>query len=239
VHSRASALPLAIAGVCFGVIALVTGAGPSDVRVVTEAATTAAASTPPPTSTTTTTPATTTTAPPSNVGAPSTGEFLAVAGSGPAVGAGAPVRYRVEVETGLTLDPAAFAGAVEASLADPRSWTGAGDVSLQRVDGEADVVIMLATPATTDRLCLPLQTNSVFSCHNGGRVILNVERWEQGSAEWPLPISEYRAYMVNHEFGHALGHGHVGCPAAGAPAPVMMQQTKSLDGCLPNAWPYP
>ena len=162
-----------------------------------------------------------------------------VPGAGPVAGTGDLVRYRVEIETGLTMDAVAAAATVEAALADPRSWTAAGDVSVQRVDGDAEVVVMLATPDTTDRLCRPLQTNGVFSCHSGGRVILNVNRWETGAAEWPLPMTEYRAYMVNHEFGHALGHDHVGCPDAGAAAPVMMQQTKALDGCLPNAWPYP
>jgi hypothetical protein len=225
-----------------GAVALIIGTGPLDVRVAPS--TVSVARVAPTTSSTATVPpapATTTTATtlPSNVGAPSTGEFTVVPGTGAAVGGGQLVRYRVEVETGLVLDPAAFAGLVDAALADRRSWPAAGDVTLQRVDGDADFVITLATPDTTDRLCLPLQTNGVFSCHNGGRVILNVNRWEMGSSEWPLPLAEYRAYMVNHEVGHALGHGHVNSPGEGEVAPVMMQQTKGLDGCLPNAWPYP
>ncbi len=181
----------------------------------------------------------TTTTEPSQFGAPVTGEFRVVAGTTPPVGTGRLVTYRVELETGLTLADAAVAGVVDATLADPRSWTAPGDVQLQRVDGDADVVIRLATPPTVDRLCLPLRTNGVFSCHRHGSVNLNVVRWQQGAEGWSLPMTEYRAYMVNHELGHALGHGHVGCPGPGQPAPVMLQQTKGLDGCLANAWPYP
>ena len=39
--------------------------------------------------------------------------------------------------------------------------------------------------------------------------------------------------------GHFLGLGHVECPAEGAPAPVMMQQSKGLNGCRANPWPLP
>ena len=39
--------------------------------------------------------------------------------------------------------------------------------------------------------------------------------------------------MVNHEVGHTFGHGHVGCPAGGEPAPVMMQQTEGVAPCAP------
>ncbi len=181
----------------------------------------------------------TTTTEPSQSGVQPTGEFRVVPGTTAPVGTGRLVTYRVELETGLTLVDAVVAGIVDTTLAEPRSWTAPGDVQLQRVDGEADVVVRLATPPTVDRLCLPLRTNGVFSCHSNGSVNLNVVRWQEGSEEWPLPMTEYRAYMVNHEFGHVLGHGHVACPGVGAVAPVMMQQTKGLDGCLANAWPYP
>jgi hypothetical protein len=220
-------------------VAVVTGVGPLDVRTAPSTVSVVRVAVASSTTSVATTSAPTTTTAPSNIGAASTGEFAAAPGTSAVVGPGAPVRYRVEVETGLVLDPAAFAAVVDATLADPRSWPGAGDVAVQRVDSDADFVVILATPDTTDRLCRPLQTNGVFSCHSGGRVVLNVNRWETGSTEWPLPLAEYRAYMINHEVGHALGHGHVNCPGAGEVAPVMQQQTKALDGCLPNAWPYP
>ena len=67
--------------------------------------------------------------------------------------------------------------------------------------------------------------------------MLNAWRWQNGAETYGEDLEGYRQYLVNHETGHALGYGHLGCPEAGAPAPVMVQQTKTLLGCAPNPWP--
>jgi hypothetical protein len=170
------------------------------------------------------------------------GTYLVATGESAVVGTGALRRFTVEVEGGIGEDPNAFAAAVEGILFDDRGWAGGGaggaPVALQRVaGGPADFRVVLASPAATDDLCRPLRTNRVFSCHQAGKAVVNLFRWREGAEASGLGLDEYRHYVVNHEVGHALGHGHRPCPAAGAPAPVMMQQTKGIGACAPNAWP--
>ena len=73
----------------------------------------------------------------------------------------------------------------------------------------------------------------------GGRAVINYRRWTEGARSYAGHLVEYRQYVISHEVGHALGHGHeYGCRSDGL-APTMMQQTKSLSGCRRNAWPFP
>ena len=90
--------------------------------------------------------------------------------------------------------------------------------------------------------------------------MINLARWTRGAIVYLGDLSAYRVYVVNHEVGHALGEKHRPCPAPGAPAPVMMQQTYGTDNayvhqldqadpasqddvpdtpttCRPNPWP--
>jgi hypothetical protein len=165
------------------------------------------------------------------------GDLTVVPGRSRLSGPGPVKRFLVEVEGGLRIDRRAFARRVEATLFDRRSWAGSGAFALQRVDsGPVDFRVALASPGLTDRLCLPLQTNGIFSCAAESRAILNVMRWRRGADAYER-LGPYRTYMINHEVGHTLGHGHVGCAGPGERAPVMMQQTKGVAPCTPNSWP--
>lgn len=145
--------------------------------------------------------------------------------------------YRVEVERGLPYDAPGFARAVDRTLSDPRSWTADPSHRLSRVAGDADFRIVLASPDTVDRLCAPLDTKGRVSCRNGDDVVINAWRWWRGAKSYNGDLASYRTYVINHETGHRLGFGHVGCPRAGSKAPVMHQQTLGLGGCKANPWP--
>lgn len=156
----------------------------------------------------------------------------AVFGSGPLHG------FAVEVERGLPIDEREFADQVVEVLRDDRSWIGVDGISVQRVPAtSASIKVVLAGPALTDELCAPLQTNGIYSCFNAGRSVINFYRWMNGATAYGDDLASYRQYVINHEVGHAFGHGHVVCPAADAPAPVMMQQTKGIAPCKQNPWP--
>lgn len=167
-----------------------------------------------------------------------TGKLRAVPGASRRSGSGPLQLYAVEVEGGLGISPRRFATVVERTLADRRGWRSPGVRAFRRVDeGAVAFRVTLASPATTDRLCAPLQTRRRYSCFHAGRAVLNAGRWTGGATGYRGRLAEYRRYMVNHEVGHGLGHGHSSCPRRGARAPVMLQQTKGLGGCRPGPWP--
>jgi hypothetical protein len=165
---------------------------------------------------------------------------------GPVFGAGGPVRrYRIAVEAGVPYDVEDFTEKVDGVLGDRRSWIAGGQFRLQQVPGSAlaEFTVYLATRATSTRMCLAggVRTGGYTSCRTPGRVIINLDRWYTAVPEYVhdgVPLDTYRTYVINHETGHQLGHGHELCPGAGRPAPVMEQQTLGLHGCTANPWPY-
>ncbi|MEU1301555.1 DUF3152 domain-containing protein [Streptomyces shenzhenensis] len=167
--------------------------------------------------------------------------FVTARLAAPSVGSGTIRRFMVRVEDGTGMSADGAAREVYDILADPRSWTADGTDGFQLVSaGSRDFVVVIATPATVDRICgaAGLQTRGEVNCAVGSRVVVNLKRWNTGSPNFSGPLQDYRALIINHEVGHRIGHGHEGCPGPGKPAPAMMQQIHGLDGCAPNAWPY-
>jgi hypothetical protein len=177
------------------------------------------------------------------------GTFAYARGRGPVAGTGGSLRrFRVAVEHGTNEDAVAFAAQVEATLGDKRGWTGGRRLRLQRVGAKevSDFTVYLATRDTAGALCARGGVNirvggrPYTSCRATGKVIINLDRWRLSAptyAKAGVPLSVYRQYVINHEVGHELGRHHQGCPKRGGPAPVMVQQTLTLRGCVPYAWP--
>jgi hypothetical protein len=173
------------------------------------------------------------------------GTLSVVDGTSPVYGTGPLRRFVVEVEDGIGIDGEAFAEAVEATLADPHSWGNGGRMSFQRVGAaeeagsQYEFKVSLVSPGSMETYCPGVGTGGYTSCRYGERAVINLARWATAVPDYQGDVATYRQYVVNHEVGHALGHGHETCPGPGQPAPVMQQQTLGLQGCAKNAWPYP
>jgi len=172
------------------------------------------------------------------------GAFTFAGGYGPVLGsAGKVFTFTVAVEKTLGQGNGGdFADEVDRVLGDPRSWIAARKLRLQRVPQAAGTAftVYLASAKTSQQMCAAggLDTKGFTSCRLPGQVIINNERWQDAVPDYGAPLTTYRAYAINHEVGHQLRQGHEACPGEGKPAPVMMQQTYGLKGCVANAWPY-
>jgi hypothetical protein len=170
--------------------------------------------------------------------------FSYVGGYGPVLGTtGTLRRFKIAVEKNIGQGNGDdFADEVDRVLGDPRSWIAARQFRLQRVPQAvgSEFTIYLSSAKTSEKMCATggLETSGYSSCRLPGQVVMNLTRWQDAVPHYGAPLEAYRAYAINHEVGHQLGHGHEACPGKGEPAPVMMQQTYGLTGCVANAWPY-
>ena len=146
--------------------------------------------------------------------------------------------YAVKIEPSLGLNPLCIKNLLFLILNNDRGWANVAEKSFQLTSvDDSDYVYIFASPEKTDELCAPIETNSIYSCRNEENIVLNFFRWQEGAVDFKNDMETYRIYLINHETGHILGWGHVGCPKEGAIAPVMMQQSKGTDGCIPYGWP--
>lgn len=150
-----------------------------------------------------------------------------------------------------------------ATLDDPRGWGAYGfrfrPVPLRALHGDDkkgktgkrrgahDIVIELVEPAEMEARFPYAHLRGLSVCDSSDahhpRIALHAGNWRAPPAAsgYGDNVWAYRAYVVNHEVGHALGLPHETCgpKSKGGPAPIMVQQSLGTGACAPNPWPFP
>lgn len=151
----------------------------------------------------------------------------------------APLTYTYEVRgRGNTTSLEDFAARAAETYAHPAGWGLGGSIRFVRVAAGGDFTLWLSAPQYLPGFSSGCSVN--YSCRVGRNVIINEARFRGGSPAWNAtgaPLRDYQHMVVNHETGHWLGFGHWYCGGPGQLAPVMQQQSKSMQGCRPNPWP--
>lgn len=148
------------------------------------------------------------------------------------------VGYSVSTRGNITADLAEFKSVVNSTLNDPRGWTRLG-VSFSEVASGGDFTVFLSEASQMTSFSAT-GCDSTYSCNVGSAVIINQDRWLGSTPSWSGAggdLASYRQMVVNHETGHWLGHGHRSCDGVDKAAPIMQQQSMSMQGCKPNPWP--
>jgi hypothetical protein len=130
-------------------------------------------------------------------------------------------------------------------LSNKKGWKKLG-YKFKYIDDikDIDILIYISPNDYIDNVC-GFDKEYKLSCAvtqsnkpNKGIIYLNVDNWRNGSKLSKLCLQDYRNYMVNHEIGHILGRDHLFAKDyKNKLAPVMIQQTKGIENCIPNCWP--
>ena len=145
----------------------------------------------------------------------------------------------VDEENPSALDE--LTGKLAETYNDARGWNDNGRIVFEHVASGCQYTVWLAAPSqmtTFGAIC-----DDYYNCQVGTSVILNYDRWSSATPPWEQTggsLNDYHTLMIDHETGHRLGFAdNPVCPGAGQPAPVMMQQSIDLKGCVFNIWPTP
>lgn len=136
--------------------------------------------------------------------------------------------------------PPAFVKEARAHIMHPRGWSRRHHLEEVGNEKEAQVVIRLLPPKAMDSLYgghAHLRNLSVTDSRNDPiRIDIHQGNWDAPPAAFRGSKKIYRAYVINHEIGHALGFGHAGLGRG--KCNIMAQQTKGTEGCTPNGYPF-
>lgn len=126
-------------------------------------------------------------------------------------------------------------------LNDRRSWTSPRHWSETKVRNNADWSVGLESQSYIDSFPGMKGLSVTFMQEMPRRSLLSYDNWTHvpDALRGIYNVKEYRTYLVNHELGHGLGLPHISSRDAKKSmlAPIMIQQTRGLQGYVANLWP--
>lgn len=132
-------------------------------------------------------------------------------------------------------------GKLAVTYNDTRGWNNNGQIAFEHVNNGCQYTVWMS--AASQMTGFGAICDDYYNCQIGSNVILNYDRWMSATDPWNAThgsLEDYRTLMIDHETGHRLGFtDNPTCPGTGQLAPVMMQQSMDLKGCIFNIWPLP
>lgn len=147
------------------------------------------------------------------------------------------VSYDVTTRGAVTASVSEFRTLANQTLNDGRGWARM-NVQFNEVPSGGQFTLVLAEANQLPTFSSGCSVD--YSCRAGRYVVINQDRWLGATPSWNQAggsLRDYRHMVINHETGHWLGHDHSYCSGSSNPAPVMQQQSISLQGCNFNPWP--
>ncbi len=147
------------------------------------------------------------------------------------------VQYQVDTRGMTSSTLMQFKLLANETLNDARGWARM-NIEFVEVPSGGSFTLILSEASQIPTFSTGCSVN--YSCRVESSVIINDNRWSGATKPWNNAggsIRDYRHMVINHEVGHWLGHGHVGCSSVGAVAPIMLQQSIDIAECTFNPWP--
>lgn len=128
---------------------------------------------------------------------------------------------------------------IDQVLQDPRGWSKTTDFIRSQRSTIPVQVVCHKTPRKVMEVKYPhVHLAGLSVCDRGLNPIeihFDQQNWEQKTENFTGSLKQYRQYLVQHEFGHAIGHDHQADSGSGTPCHPMYQQSKG-GSCDPNPW---